>query len=130
MKADLYTKTVLTVIALCLLWICVRDFVHPVAAQGGAQKVVIAGVEGGTPPIPIAIREMKVSGLPLSVSIDGVNIAPSSSLGGRIPISIEKVPISGIPISATAPASGIPIAIETPVSVLVKETETGPAKRK
>jgi hypothetical protein len=44
MKTDLYTRVVLTVIALCLLWMSVGGplLITPVQARGG-QSVVIAG---------------------------------------------------------------------------------------
>ena len=47
MNIDKYTKTVLTVIALCLVWLCVRDHViQPVVAQKKAEptSVVISGI--------------------------------------------------------------------------------------
>jgi hypothetical protein len=49
MKTDVYTKTVLTVIALCLVWISVREIAwpKPVAAQTPTPSVVT--VSGFTP---------------------------------------------------------------------------------
>jgi hypothetical protein len=45
MKIDLYTKSVLTVIAAALLWLCVETHFYPrtVAAET-LQKVFIAGI--------------------------------------------------------------------------------------
>ncbi|MEO8522914.1 MAG: hypothetical protein ABI603_16225 [Acidobacteriota bacterium] len=51
MNVDTYTKTVLTVIAACLVWICVRSAGVPLAAQAAApllsplpaQPVVVVG---------------------------------------------------------------------------------------
>ncbi len=51
MRVDVYTKAVLTVIAGCLLWMCVRSAGTPVAAQAAtpllsalpAQPVVVVG---------------------------------------------------------------------------------------
>ena len=39
MKLDLYTKTLLTIIALCLIWICVKDvqFVSSTHASASAE---------------------------------------------------------------------------------------------
>lgn len=50
MKTDRYTKLVLTIIAICLIWICSRDFifipqVQAAAATAPAQEVVITGVK-------------------------------------------------------------------------------------
>ena len=53
MKADLYTKCVLTVIAAALLWICFGDFSRPVSAQGPV-RVVIDGV-GSAVTIPVRL---------------------------------------------------------------------------
>jgi len=49
MKTDWYTKTVLSIIALCLAWMSVREIAspQPVAAQGPAASVVT--VAGFTP---------------------------------------------------------------------------------
>ena len=47
MKSDLYTKTVLTVIAIALCVLCFRDVINPraVSAQAQNQRVIISGVE-------------------------------------------------------------------------------------
>jgi hypothetical protein len=53
MRVDLYTKSVLTIIAICLVWLCVRNAsVASVAqaqgdASGAYQQVVIGGWVGG-----------------------------------------------------------------------------------
>jgi hypothetical protein len=49
MKTDLYTKSVLTLIAVALLWLCIQNAVSPrtVSAQGVLpQRVVIVGENG------------------------------------------------------------------------------------
>src|SRR5262249_9126578 len=112
MKADLYTKTVLTVITLCLLWMCARDFVHPVAAQSGAQRVVIAGIEvvhPGTPigSLPISISNLGGGKLPVSVSIDKIDLG----LLGPIPISF---------FSGNSSASPLYVSVQDPVPVSVR----------
>jgi hypothetical protein len=44
MKVDLYTRALLTVIAACLLWICVdRLLTAPIEAQSGYGRMIIAG---------------------------------------------------------------------------------------
>jgi hypothetical protein len=45
MTIDRYTKTILTVIALCLIYLCLGrpGIAVPVAAQSGYQRVVVAG---------------------------------------------------------------------------------------
>ena len=52
MKIDLYTKAVLTVIALCLIWICVNGATPVANAQAGPQPAptpVILVDQNGTP---------------------------------------------------------------------------------
>jgi hypothetical protein len=52
MRIDAYTKVVLTVIAGCLLWLCVSGtLTAPVSAQAPAapQEVILVGVRGAVP---------------------------------------------------------------------------------
>ena len=44
MPTDRYTRVVLTVIALCLIWICLRETAPPAFAQSGPADVRIVGV--------------------------------------------------------------------------------------
>ena len=78
MRVDLYTKTVLTVIAACLIWLCVRNTaVAPVAhaqgdASGAYHHVVISGWVGGDGvirklPMPPGSVGPRVSPAPLPV---------------------------------------------------------------
>ena len=54
MRIDAYTKAVLTVIAGCLVWMCVSGlFVAPVAAQRDPQEVVVVGARA---PVPIVAQ--------------------------------------------------------------------------
>jgi hypothetical protein len=48
MKTDLYTKVVLTTIALCLIWICAQRTPATVSAQsyGALQRVVLVDGQG------------------------------------------------------------------------------------
>ena len=62
MRIDLYTKTVLTVIALCLLFLTADRFIHPSTtyAQAQYQRVILAGVEyessgGNRKTLPFAV---------------------------------------------------------------------------
>ena len=84
MTIDAYTKTILTIIALCLMWICVRDVPllsaadPPLSTPGPIQAVKIVGVE--------------IEGLGLPVSLVGINVAnPESALGSKV----RWVPIGG-----------------------------------
>jgi hypothetical protein len=42
MPSDAYTRTILTVIAICLVWLCIRDLVvAPVSAQFDRGREVV-----------------------------------------------------------------------------------------
>jgi len=60
MKPDLYTKSVLTIIAVLLLWQCLQRISNPsvVSAQEVPQPVVIVGVSPFSWPrnIPVEIK--------------------------------------------------------------------------
>ncbi len=43
MLTDVYTRGILTVIALCLVWLCLNGLAPAVTAQAQAQRVVIVG---------------------------------------------------------------------------------------
>lgn len=63
MRIDTYTKTMLTIIALCLLWICVRDLplLSNAQAQSSVQEVKIVGIDiSGGQMLPIALRQIYV----------------------------------------------------------------------
>ena len=69
MRIDLYTKTVLTVIAGALLMLCVQNTVSPrrVLAQG-IQRVMIVGAAGEYPPVfPLRVTLVSSDGSPISV---------------------------------------------------------------
>src|SRR5688500_17142304 len=58
---DRYLKIVLTVIALELFWIGVKDLAQPVSAQAAVTRVVIAGVDvapgtSANGALPVAVR--------------------------------------------------------------------------
>jgi hypothetical protein len=61
MRIDFYTRAVLTVIALCLVWIAIggRSLLPAVEAQQtqqGTTRVVIVGYERGNLPLPVQIE--------------------------------------------------------------------------
>jgi hypothetical protein len=97
-RIDLYTKAILTVIAGCLLILCFRTLQQPppVAAQGNALRVVIAGFDG---------TELQ-GGLPVQIRSASENtiIPVTFSFGGRagqrgsIPVHIDNDQQSVIPV--------------------------------
>jgi hypothetical protein len=67
MRVDTYTRAVLTVIALSLVYLCVRDAAPRVSAQDAPTRVVITGVaidQSGTPTVlPVGVvGEMRLAG--------------------------------------------------------------------
>ena len=72
---DRYTKTVLTVIALCLLWQCVESLISPRASAAQSdQRVIITGYAGNHRGLPVYIKDTE-SALPVSVN-NRVRIEP------------------------------------------------------
>ena len=66
MKVDLYTKMALTVIATCLVVICVRDIHFAKEAQAYGEQVTVVGWSAG----PIDVRlERPLPIIPLPVSV-------------------------------------------------------------
>jgi len=76
MKIDLYTKLVLTVIAVMLVWIGIKDSsLIPQTRAQNFQGVYLAPGQ-----------------LPLPVTIAGVKFDPAPSTGGWQPLRVEIVP--------------------------------------
>jgi hypothetical protein len=72
MKLDLYTKIILTIIAGCLVWICVKDiaFSNPVHAQQ-VQRVFITGYNSELNSLGFPVRITRSEGS-LSVLVTGI----------------------------------------------------------
>ncbi len=70
MKLDLYTKFVLTVIAVCLVWVCLRD----VALVRSAQAA-----------LPQSTQDVRITGIRLSGSYVQINdnYLPVREVSGR-----------------------------------------------
>ena len=58
MRIDFYTRAVLTVIALCLVWIAIGgpSLLPAVEAQQATTRVVIVGYERGNLPLPVQVE--------------------------------------------------------------------------
>jgi Mg/Co/Ni transporter MgtE len=88
MKTDLYTRTVLTVIAACLVWLCVNSLTPTASAQAqpAPQKVVIAGVDVA---LPVVVTDSK--GVPL-MGATGLRV----NLGEQaLPVAIRGIQRTG-----------------------------------
>jgi hypothetical protein len=58
MTTDAYSRFVLTVIAVCLVYLCVKESAPPASAQQGPARVVISGIDLGAAPntvLPVAV---------------------------------------------------------------------------
>lgn len=123
MRPDAYTKTILTVIALCLLWICARDFIPATTAiaQQNAQPVIITGVGGNLALSGLPVKLDLSKGNKLPVSLEKIDIEFETTVGraftderitvkgkrNTIPISLEK-----ISLSSSGQDSKIPVSVE------------------
>lgn len=92
MKTDLYTKAVLGIIALCLIWICISGITPIASAQGEVQKVMIVDQNGtplinaqglrvnlGNQAVPISLGDQ-----PVPVALTGIE-----RIGAWQPIQVE-----------------------------------------
>ena len=91
MPTDRYTKSILTIIAISLLFLRFDPaFVPAVQAQGGPQEVKIVGI---APSAEIPVRIIgSVDGALVPVRIDGLGsgvIVPVGIAGGRGPIPVS-----------------------------------------
>lgn len=80
MGADRSLKLILTVIAVELLWIGVKDLAVPVAAQAAPTRVIITGVEMDTVAyLPIAVMGgVRAIPVPLRQTIEPLAVRVSS----------------------------------------------------
>lgn len=81
MKNDRYLKIILTIIALCLVWICVRDI------KIGPKKLYAGGSGSGE-------QEVYVTGGQLDVNITDID---STAFYYAEPISVEVVNLPSVP---------------------------------
>ena len=78
MKADVYTKTVLTVIAACLVWICVTNVTPAASAQ--VQQ-----------PLPARVMLVDERGAPLATALG----LPVTFTNAALPVTItQTVPVA------------------------------------
>ena len=89
MKADSYTKTMLTIIAACLLWISIalmssHDLVSTASAQGKplVTQVVLTGIAPGLA-LPVNLIAIDSTNKPLPVSLFSVN-----TKNGAVPVDL------------------------------------------
>jgi len=87
MKTDRYLRIILTIIAIELLWIGIRDLTPAVSAQTEPMRVVIASVEGGFLPVALAGQTANAGRNPLRPI--QIGITGDVSIQARTPLKIE-----------------------------------------
>ena len=106
MKVDFYTKAVLTVIAACLVWMCVNGATPVAQAQAGKPE-----------PAPVMLVDAK--GTPLFTS-EGFRV----NLGARpLPVIVSN---ASLPVNVNNPS--LPVAVTNP-SLLVQVMREPPTQR-
>jgi len=89
MKADLYSKTVLTVIAACLAWLCMTSRMPVAAAQSDtAQRVVIVGLEKPLVGLPVLL--VSTTGSPV-VDREGARVVIANGAAQPVPVGIASI---------------------------------------
>ena len=89
MQTDNYTKTVLTIIAICLTFICARElnFVQTAEAEEQTQRPVMQVEVMNIPTVRLALEEHQDGEYRLPVSIRSINLPSDETL----PIIIDDV---------------------------------------
>ena len=92
-RIDLYTKAVLTVIAVCLVWICLGGVLRSApplqAASQGLVDVRIRGIEKDASAAwdPVAIMADET----LPVEVQNQNAVPVQILNELVPVDVKNV---------------------------------------
>lgn len=92
---DPYTKAVLSLIALCLVWLCFSQATPVVSAQVEPQKVVIVGWDR---PLPVIVVDEKGSRL---IGIEGLRVnlgkqpLPVTIANQSVPVAIKSIERGG-----------------------------------
>ena len=87
MATDRYLRIVLTVIAIELLWLGLKDLAPAASAQATPDRVIIAGVEGGFLPVALA-GQMTTAGRPPLRPIQ-IGITGDVAIQARTPLKVE-----------------------------------------
>lgn len=106
MKIDLYTKSILSVIAACLLWLCFGALTPTASAQASAQKVVVVGWDR---PLEVVVVDGK--GTPL-IGNQGLRVnfgaQPQPVTSGPQPLPVT---VSPQPLPVTFGNQTLPVAL-------------------
>ena len=87
MKTDRYLRIILTIIAIELLWLGLKDAAPGVSAQTAPARVIIASVDGGFLPVALAGQTVTAGRDPLRPI--QIGITGNVSIQARTPLKIE-----------------------------------------
>lgn len=98
MKADTYTKGLLTVIAACLVWMCLNGITPAAQAQGARSeptRVVLVDANGNAIkvlPVMVANQAMtvQVANAPLAVAVANQSLAVAVS-NPSLPVTVHSI---------------------------------------
>lgn len=118
MNVDRYTQVVLTVIAACLLWMCVMHTASPLAAQPKFSAIPNANVQ---PVVLVGTGTLDQSGTVLiqyvqsgsrMVADPTIPVALPYSAAKPMPVSLPYSPAAPLPTSlAYSPAMPLPVEV-------------------
>jgi hypothetical protein len=112
---DRYTKAVLTVIAGCLLWLCLMMSGRPVEAQQLAAVPADVLPQRAQPVVIVGWGEMSTQGrivLSLKRQPDGTTVT-DTALPMRLPYTAQNP----MPVAIEAHGSPIPVAVNSPIKL-------------
>ena len=88
MPTDSYTKVVLSVIALALVWLSFQSTATPVEAQGQAQRVVVVGWEKPLRSVPVMLVNQEGNSI---LDGDSIRVVVANHEGQAVPIEISSI---------------------------------------
>jgi hypothetical protein len=106
MTIDRYTKCVLTVIAACLVWLCLMSSGSPLAAQPRSAAIPNATVQ---PVVIVGTGRLDHSG---TVTIDFVGSGSRATTDPTIPVAMPYTTAKPLPVS-------LPYSLATPLPAVL-----------
>jgi hypothetical protein len=106
MSSDLYTKTVLTVIALCLVWMCLNGVTPVTQAQAPTQAQAKSA-----PPAPMPVVLVNEKGVPIYTA-HGLRVSVVNEQGTPVYTTQGlRVNLGGEPVPVVVNNAALPVAV-------------------
>jgi hypothetical protein len=105
MKIDLYTKSVLGVIAACLVWMCFGALIPTASAQAQGQRVIVSGWDR-----PIQVVLVDANGTPL-IGNQGLRVNFVTPLPVTFGNQPQPVSLGTQPMLVTFGNQTVPVAL-------------------